>query len=62
MSPDALCRSLRSPARSALADRVLTKFFRKFVLGEKSEYIDDDGNVIKRPGQEYLDNGVAKQY
>ena len=43
-------------------DRVLTKFFRKFVLGEKSEYIDDDGNVIKRPGQEYLDNGVAKQY
>ena len=43
-------------------DRVLTKFFRKFVLGEKSEYIDDDGNVIKRPGQEYLENGVVKQY
>ena len=43
-------------------DRVLTKFFRKFVLGEKSEYIDDDGNVIKRPGAQYQDNGVAKQY
>ena len=43
-------------------DRVLTKFFRKFVLGEKSQYIDDNGNVIKRPGQEYLENGVAKQY
>jgi len=43
-------------------DRVLTKFFRKFVLGEKSEFIDDDGNVIKKPGTEYLDNGVAKQY
>jgi chlorophyll(ide) b reductase len=43
-------------------DRVLTKFFRKFVLGEKSEYIDDDGNVIKMPGAQYQDNGVAKQY
>jgi len=43
-------------------DRVLRKFFGKFILGEKSQYIDDDGNVIKMPGQEYLDNGVAKQY
>ena len=43
-------------------DRVLTKFFGKFVLGEKSEYIDDDGNVIKLPGAQYQDNGVAKQY
>jgi len=43
-------------------DKVLTKFFRKFVLGEKSQYIDDDGNVIKMPGAQYLDNGVAKQY
>merc|ERR1712232_940564 len=25
-------------------DRVLQKFFNRFVLGEKSEYIDDDGN------------------
>jgi len=43
-------------------DRVLKKFFGKFVLGEKSQYIDDDGNVIKMPGQQYEDNGVAKQY
>ena len=25
-------------------------------------YIDDDGNVIKMPGAQYEDNGVAKQY
>ena len=43
-------------------DRVLKAFFRKFALGEKSQYIDDDGNVIKRPGSQYQDNGVAKQY
>jgi len=43
-------------------DKVLTKFFRKFVLGEKSQYIDDDGNVIKMPGAQYEANGVAKQY
>ena len=43
-------------------DRVLNKFFRKFILGEKSQYIDDDGNVIKMPGSQYADNGVAKQY
>ena len=43
-------------------DKVLKKFFGKFILGEKSQYIDDDGNVIKMPGQQYEDNGVAKQY
>ena len=43
-------------------DRVLNKFFRKFILGEKSQYIDDDGNVIRMPGSQYQDNGVAKQY
>jgi chlorophyll(ide) b reductase len=43
-------------------DRVLNKFFRKFVMGEKSQYIDDAGNVIKMPGSQYQDNGVAKQY
>jgi len=43
-------------------DRVLTKFFNKFVLGEKSQYIDDDGNVIKMPGAQYDPNGVVKQY
>merc|ERR550514_1406456 len=31
-------------------DRVLKKFVGKFLLGEKSKYIDDDGNVIKMPG------------
>ena len=41
---------------------MLTKFWGKFVLGEKSQYIDDDGNVIKMPGEEYDDIGVAKQY
>mmetsp|Transcript_29082 Transcript_29082/g.63295 ORF Transcript_29082/g.63295 Transcript_29082/m.63295 type:complete len:379 (+) Transcript_29082:72-1208(+) len=39
-------------------DRILTKFFERFILGKKSEYIDDDGNVIKRDGEKYLDNGV----
>ena len=41
---------------------MLNKFFRKFVMGEKSQYIDDAGNVIKMPGSQYQDNGVAKQY
>ena len=43
-------------------DRVLKKFVGKFLFGEKSQYIDDDGNVIKMPGQQYDPNGVAKQY
>merc|ERR1712078_181890 len=43
-------------------DKVLTKFWQKFVEGKKSEYIDDDGNVIKMPGAQYQDNGVQKQY
>ena len=43
-------------------DRVLSKFYARFIKGEKSEYIDDDGNVIKKPGAQYADNGVEKQY
>jgi len=43
-------------------DKVLTKFYQKFIEGKKSEYIDDDGNVIKMPGAQYEDNGVVKQY
>eukprot|EP00622_Pseudochattonella_farcimen_P001360 FR736033.1.p1 GENE.FR736033.1~~FR736033.1.p1 ORF type:complete len:129 (+),score=21.22 FR736033.1:58-387(+) len=43
-------------------DRILTKFYRKFVMGEKSEYIDDDGNVIKRPDAQYNEDGVKAQY
>ena len=27
-------------------DRILTKFFERFILQKKSEYIDDDGNVF----------------
>eukprot|EP00929_Paragymnodinium_shiwhaense_P003139 TRINITY_DN103561_c0_g1_i1.p1 TRINITY_DN103561_c0_g1~~TRINITY_DN103561_c0_g1_i1.p1 ORF type:complete len:393 (+),score=115.38 TRINITY_DN103561_c0_g1_i1:218-1396(+) len=42
--------------------KILSKFFDRFIMGKKSEYIDDDGNVIKRSDREYLDNGVAKQY
>ena len=37
-------------------------FYKRFIKGEKSEFIDDDGNVIKKPGETYADNGVAKQY
>jgi len=41
---------------------ILTKFFKRFILGEKSQYIDDDGNVIKMPDAQYLDNGVRVLY
>lgn len=43
-------------------DKILTKFFQRFILGEKSKYIDDDGNVIKMPGADYQDNGVRVLY
>jgi len=43
-------------------DRILTKFFGKFILGEKSKYVDDDGNVIKEEGADYQDNGVRRLY
>merc|ERR1719284_743379 len=43
-------------------DKILTKFFERFLLGKKSEYIDDDGNVIKVPGAQYQDNGVRALY
>jgi len=43
-------------------DKVLTKFYEKFVEGKKSEYIDDDGNVIKVPGAQYDEKGVRKLY
>merc|ERR1719198_1265235 len=43
-------------------DKVLTKFYEKFVEGKKSEYIDDDGNVIKVPGAQYDEMGVRKLY
>ena len=43
-------------------DKVLTKFYEKFIEGKKSEYIDDAGNVIKTPGAQYDDIGVRKLY
>ncbi len=39
-------------------DRILKKFFERFVLQKKSDYIDDDGNVIKFPGAQYDEDGV----
>ena len=43
-------------------DRILTKFFERFILQKKSEYIDDDGNVIKVPGEQYDEAGVRSLY
>mmetsp|Transcript_44090 Transcript_44090/g.92734 ORF Transcript_44090/g.92734 Transcript_44090/m.92734 type:complete len:332 (-) Transcript_44090:1486-2481(-) len=43
-------------------DRILTKFFERFILQKKSEYIDDDGNVIKVPGEQYDADGVRALY
>jgi chlorophyll(ide) b reductase len=43
-------------------DRILTKFFERFVLQKKSEYIDDNGNVIKIPGAQYDEDGVRALY
>lgn len=43
-------------------DRILKKFFERFILQKKSEYIDDDGNVIKVPGEQYDDVGVRSLY
>jgi chlorophyll(ide) b reductase len=43
-------------------DRILQKFFNRFILQQKSDYIDDDGNVIKMPGAQYDDLGVRALY
>ena len=43
-------------------DRILTKFFERFILQKKSEYIDDNGNVIKVPGEQYDEIGVRSLY
>ena len=43
-------------------DRILTKFYERFVRGVKSDYIDDEGNVIKTPGAQYDETGVRKLY
>jgi len=44
------------------SNRILTKFFERFILQKKSEYIDDDGNVIKVPGEQYDADGVRALY
>ena len=43
-------------------DRILNKFFERFILQKKSEFIDDDGNVIKTPGAQYDEIGVRSLY
>lgn len=43
-------------------DRVLTKFYERFILQKKSEYIDDNGNVIQYPGEQYDADGVRALY
>jgi chlorophyll(ide) b reductase len=43
-------------------DRILLKFFERFIQGKKSEFVDDDGNVIRKEGAAYSDNGVRQQY
>ena len=57
---------MRAPrAHTRVAPRalsVLTKFYEKFVEGKKSEFIDDNGNVIKVPGAQYDEMGVRKLY
>ena len=43
-------------------DRILKKFYDRFILQKKSEYIDDDGNVIKVPGEQYDETGARLLY
>lgn len=43
-------------------DKILFKFFERFILGKESEYINDDGSVKKVPGAQYQDNGVRKLF
>jgi chlorophyll(ide) b reductase len=39
-------------------DKILFKFYEKFVLKKESKYIDDNGNVIQMPGADYDADGV----
>jgi chlorophyll(ide) b reductase len=43
-------------------DRILTKFYERFILQKKSDYIDDNGNVIQYPGEQYDADGVRSLY
>jgi hypothetical protein len=40
----------------------LTKFYERFILQKKSEYIDDDVNDIEVPGEQYDDAGARLLY
>ena len=42
--------------------RTLLKFFHRFVRQQKSDIIDDDGNVIRKEGVNYNDDGVRALY
>lgn len=62
--PKILSPSLRngSAVEFLTLDRILTKFYERFVLQKKSDYIDDDGNVIRVPGEQYDELGVRSLY
>ena len=40
----------------------LLYFFNRFVRQQKSDIIDDDGNVIQKPGETYNEDGVRALY
>ena len=42
--------------------KTLSKFFNRFVRQQKSNIIDDDGNVIKQQGVNYNEDGVRALY
>ena len=42
--------------------RTLLKFFNRFVRQQKSDVIDDDGNVIQKAGEKYSEDGVRALY
>jgi chlorophyll(ide) b reductase len=43
-------------------DRIIVKFFERFVLQKKSDYINDDGSVKRIPGAQYDENSVRALY
>ena len=43
-------------------DRILTKVYEVFILQNKIENVDDDGNVIRYPGEQYDADGVRALY
>ncbi|KAJ8611975.1 hypothetical protein CTAYLR_004365 [Chrysophaeum taylorii] len=43
-------------------ERTLSKFYNRFIRRQKSQVIDDDGNVIRRDGVDYNADGVRMLY